>query len=463
MAEAVAVSILMFANRTTAQTLTTLHTFTNTPKLEGEPASSLVISSNFLYGSTFEFATISPYTVFTINTDGSSFNTLYVSDPLSRVGLSLQTCGNLILSGNMLYGTVPADYQYRQGTVFALNTSGAGFQVLHAFTGSDGMFPDGLVLSNNILYGTTFLGGTGTGVVGTIFALNTDGTGFTNLFSFNLDTGGQPNGNLVLSGDTLYGTAEKGGSNGFGSIFSIKTDGSGFTPLHIFSQPEEDTAGVFTNCDGDLPQAGLTLCGDTLYGTATRGGLYGDGTIFSVHTDGTCFTTLYNFSGGSDGAAPEDSLILSSNTLYGTAAAAGLYGKGTVFSLSLNDTNFAALYSFIGGYDGANPAGGLVLFSNTLYGTTSAGGGGYGGIGTIFSLTQLQPPAPVLTMTLSSSNAILTWPGTANGFVLQSATNLSPPIAWSDVPAWVQLVNGGNLVTNPIGSTPIYFRLALQQ
>ena len=32
------------------------------------------------------------------------------------------------------------------------------------------------------------------------------------------------------------------------------------------------------------------------------------------------FTTLYNFSGGSDGANPQAGLILSGNTLYGTTA-----------------------------------------------------------------------------------------------------------------------------------------------
>src|SRR6266851_4913594 len=57
------------------------------------------------------------------------------------------------------------------------------FTTLHSFTGSDGAVPmAGLVLSSNTLYGTTVNGGTSDN--GTVFAVNTDGTGFTNLYSF---------------------------------------------------------------------------------------------------------------------------------------------------------------------------------------------------------------------------------------------------------------------------------------
>ena len=44
---------------------------------------------------------------------------------------------------------------------------------------------------------------------------------------------------------------------------------------------------------------------------------------------------MYNFTGGSDGATPTESLVLLNNTLYGTTEAGGLSGNGTVFSLAL--------------------------------------------------------------------------------------------------------------------------------
>src|SRR5438045_3777969 len=100
------------------------------------------------------------------------------------------------------------------------------FTILHTFTGgSDGANPGGdLVLSGNTLYGSTGGGGSG---VGTVFKVNTDGSGFTNLHSFialnnytNSD-GANPSGGLLLSGNTLYGTAVFGGSSGYGTVFAV--------------------------------------------------------------------------------------------------------------------------------------------------------------------------------------------------------------------------------------------------
>ena len=65
--------------------------------------------------------------------------------------------------------------------------------------------------------------------MGAMFALRTDGTRFTNLYNFtakdpitgtNRD-GANPNGGLILSGKTLYGTAYEGGTNDTGTVFSL--------------------------------------------------------------------------------------------------------------------------------------------------------------------------------------------------------------------------------------------------
>jgi uncharacterized repeat protein (TIGR03803 family) len=239
----------------------------------------------------------------------------------------------LILSGNTLYGTTSYGGNSDNGTVFAINTDGSSFRTLYSFTGlnppgtnSDGALPwAGLILSDTTtLYGTAQFGSS-TGK-GTLFAVNTDGTGFRTVHDFGGGSdGAEPLAGLILSDNTLYGTTFDGGSSGFGAVFKVNTDGTDFTSLHGFTD----------GSDGAHPHAGLILSGDTLYGTASAGGSPGVGTVFEVNTDGTSYTNLHRFTAG-DGGSPYAGLVLSGSTLYGTAYRGGSSGNGTVFSLSLS-------------------------------------------------------------------------------------------------------------------------------
>jgi len=95
---------------------------------------------------------------------------------------------------------------------------------------------------------------------------------------------------LILSGNTLYGTTAFGGGSdaptplgtdsraeGSGTVFALNTDGTGFTTLHSFT-----LTSPYTNGDGANPSGGLVLSGNTLYGTTGVGGRYGSGTVFSI-------------------------------------------------------------------------------------------------------------------------------------------------------------------------------------
>jgi len=308
-------------------------------------------------------------------------------------------------SGNSLYGTAESGGSFYGGTVFKLSTDGTGFSTLHNFntTNSDGSGPRaGLILSGNTFYGTTtFSGGLGGG---TVFKVQTDGTGFTTLHNFapshlNTNSDGKvPLAELVMSGNTLYGTTVVGSSSGNGTVFAINADGTAFTNLHSFSAGSPNSPGFYTNSDGAYP-TGLILSGDTLYGATGNGGSNGSGTLFAINTDGTGFTTLYNFTArsgylfniNSDGVGPSGRLILLGNTLYGTAGNGGSFGSGTVFKLQTDGTGFTTLYNFtsrigfgfFGNSDGASPNG-LILAGKTFYGTTTLGGSSDNG--TVFAI-----------------------------------------------------------------------------
>ena len=281
----------------------------------------------------------------------------------------------LAFSGsNTLYGTTSAGGSNNLGTIFAYSISGSyrNFSV-HDFDGQDGASPQGdLAISGNILYGTTAQGGAYGG--GTVFAVNTNGTGFEDLFSFAFTNGANPVAGMVLSGNTLYGTTSKGGAYGAGTLFAINTDGSGFTNLYNFN---------YTN--GANPQADLFLLGNTLYGTtANGGGSNGLGTVFAINTDGTCFTNIFVFN-GPNGANPLGGVTLISNLLCGTTSNGGSNNFGTAFLLATNGTYFTNVYNFNSISSSAcHPNSGLAVYYSSsasaylLYGTTASGSQGLG-------------------------------------------------------------------------------------
>jgi uncharacterized repeat protein (TIGR03803 family) len=487
----------MLAGPVTAQTFTTLYGFTaNGPNnTDGRfPSGGLTLSSNTLYGTAASGGTGDGGTVFALNTDGTGFATLYsftVFDPNNGDGTS--PGDGFILSGNTLYGTASGGGSSQvSGTVFAINTDGSGFTILYGFPrdNSSGYNPNSnLALSGNTLYGTAY--GGGSGGIGTVFAVNTDGTGFGTLYSFTAigpsitnSDGAYPRAGLILSGNSLYGTAVQGGTSDNGTVFALNTDGTGFTTLHSFTGTSIPGSSDGTNSDGANPTAVLLLSGNTLYGTATQGGTSGNGTVFALNTDGTGFTNLhsftsvsnpYAFSSGtnSDGANPYAGLILSGNTLYGTAEQGGSGGTGTLFALNTDGTGFTTLYSFTalspnytnsGGIiyytnsDGFGPSV-LILSSNTLYGTAGGGGSGSSGGGLVFSLSFPTAP-PQLTLTPSGPNVILTWPTNATGFSLQSTTTLGSAAVWTTNTPVPVVVNDQNVVTNPISGRQQFFRLS---
>ena len=327
----------LFEIPTDGTSYTLLHTFTNSPD-GSTPDAGLILSGNTLYGTTVQGGIFGNGTIFTINTNGQDFTNLYsfTSSPFPGTNSDgANPHASLILSGNILYGTASDGGRWGRGTVFAIHTDGSAFTNLHSFTAvsnnlatgyfsnNDGMFPSGaLLLSGNTLFGTAPGGGSEN--LGTVFALNTDGSGFRILHSFtnNFD-GSAPGAGLILSGNTLFGTDEEGGTNDLGAIFAVTTNGMQFTALHNF-----------TGSDGGQPNDGLIMSGNILYGTTYEGGSGFDGTAFAVNTDGSGFTNLHNFS-GSDGSHPTAGLILSGNTLYGTATQGVDQGNGDVFSITL--------------------------------------------------------------------------------------------------------------------------------
>jgi uncharacterized repeat protein (TIGR03803 family) len=108
-----------------------------------------------------------------------------------------------------------------------------------------------------------------------------------------------------------------------------------------------------------------------LFGSAAAGGDSGNGTVFEITKSGS-FKRLYSFTGRADGNSPNGGLVQDpAGNLFGTAQSGpGRNFLGTVFKLSPAGT-LTVLHSFKGLRDGAVPFAGLIRDSaGNLFGTT---------------------------------------------------------------------------------------------
>ena len=214
----------------------------------------------------------------------------------------------------------------------------------------------------------------------------------TTVVNFNPADGTYPSAGLTADANgNLFGTTQEGGSYGYGTVFEVPynaTTGYSATPTTLVS---------FNQADGAFPVAGLIVdANGNLFGTTELGGasVY-YGTVFEVPYNATTGysktpTTLVSFN-QADGAYPLAGLIVDANgNLFGTTAAGGASGNGTVFEVPYNaTTGYSAtpttLVSF-NNTDGVYPIADLIADGNgNLFGTTY--GGGTSHVGTVFELS----------------------------------------------------------------------------
>jgi uncharacterized repeat protein (TIGR03803 family) len=303
----------------------------------------------------------------------------------------------IAIGGNILFDRAV----FRLGVVACLavlascvspaNAAAANFTVRHFFRGGEeGKWPMSGVIADGAgnLYGTTYVGA---GELchthcGTAYRLAPDGTmNLLHVFRGGGDGESLASGLVADKSGNLFGTAVTGG-NPFcncGVVFRIAPDGTE-TVLHAFKGG---------STDGEYPHAGLLFLKGKLYGTTELGGAHGRGTVFRLAPGGT-MTLLYSFGGDpKDGYLPNAGVIADAvGALYGTTTfgGAGPDGGGTIFKIAPDGTG-TLLHSFQGGSDGLFPRAGLVMdAAGNLYGTTEWGGSkkcaGHYGCGVVFRL-----------------------------------------------------------------------------
>ncbi len=269
----------LFSVKTDGTGFQLLHSFAGGASDGAYPLASLVSDGvGNLYGTTYQGGTSDLGTAFKMKTDGTGFQLLHSFTGSTSDGSN--PLASLVLDGSgNLYGMTPYGGSLGAGTVFSVKTDGTSFQPLHSFTGgaSDGSNPQGSLILDGAgnLYGTTMNGGMTD--IGTVFSLKTDGTAFQllHVFTGGVSDGSDPQASLVLdAAGNLYGTSLYGGPSDLGTVFSVKTNGTLFQLLHSF-------AGV--PGDGSYPYAPLIRDSyGNLYGTTYQGGSADMGTEFTI-------------------------------------------------------------------------------------------------------------------------------------------------------------------------------------
>ncbi|MGP8235918.1 MAG: choice-of-anchor tandem repeat GloVer-containing protein [Limisphaerales bacterium] len=359
----------------------------------GAPNGLLLASNGMLYGTTQSGGSSGNGTIFSITTNGFSFHTLASFGETN--GSSPQTALVQGADGN-LYGTTEAGGADAKGTLFKMTLAGS-LNTLVSLSNKNNISPYTALVqgTNGNFYGVAENGNAPGD--GAIYSMTPDGTvNIVYSFTGGLD-GNSPVGPLALGTDgNFYGMTTNGGAHGHGDVFRVTPDGT-LTNLYSF------TGGA----DGYNPDGALVQGSDGDFYGVTRlnviSGFTFYGTIFKISTNGA-LTTLYalNPAVTGDGTHPFAGLIQGlDGNFYGSTLLGGSNNDGTVFRISPAGS-FSTLLSFDGSDDGAEPTAAMVQDADgNLYGTTTLGG--LYGKGSIFKLTITS--APQITLQPSNQTA----------------------------------------------------------
>jgi len=381
------------------------------------PSAGVTIGKNgVLYGAAYSGGAYGYGTLYSLNSDGSNYQTLYSFNGASPGG-GYPVATPIIGSDGMLYGTT-----YQNGGPFRVSVTGSNFQNLRNFdyTTEGSFFSAGLTQgTDGALYGQSFaaahqdVGGTifkiqrdgtgyqaldvlpmlttattgiisagvaeidaadilavdstgGVGGVGTLIRIPTEGGSNTAVYDFGVEfTGIDPIALAAVSGGRLYGITSSG------TVFGVNPDGSDFTSLAFFN----GSAAV------GLPAALTAGSAGYLYGVTKSGGTAHLGTVFRMKTDGSQFAIIHSLS-ASEASSPVGIVQGSDGTLYVTASTGGSAGRGAIEKMNADGSGVVLLHTFTYlATDGAMPLATPILGSDgALYGTTTLGGNAGGGV-----------------------------------------------------------------------------------
>ena len=279
-------------------------------------------------------------------------------------GLSAQT---------KIYGTTALGGAVGVGVLYSMNTDGTNYQVLHSFQAApDGAQPTGKMVPGPAgkLYGFTPLGGAFG--FGTIYSWDTAAQLYQKLIDLDSIHAAAPGGDPLFFNGKLYGLGQSGGATNGGTIFSYDLTSGQLTDVYDFSPAV-----------GIAPFGSITVWNNLFFFETVAGAAFNNGNVMRFDPVTGIATDLYDFGSNTSNETIASDLLLNNDMLYGMAESGGGSRFGFVFSLDPRTGAFKDLWNFVNTYWGQflEP---LAVYHGVLYGT--ARGGGIGNGGALYSL-----------------------------------------------------------------------------
>jgi len=263
---------------------------------DGAPISRLSYVAPYLYGTTTQNPCI-----FRIHESGTEYTRLFNFSEVPQ--------GDLVLVGDSFYGLTERGvfkYMMESNTLEFVAT----IPLLTAITVSENRIY--VVSSDN----------------NRLSSMDLDGSGYTHLVSFTMDTGISPTSISIMKGQ-LYGTTDEGGG-----LFRCNFDGSEFEIVHAFKTGTGD---------GVSPNPGFVEVDGVIYGTTNKGGTYNRGIIYKLAED--MYEILHVFGSEGDGYLPQRGLVYMNGYVYGATLFGGKNRSGIFYRKGLtSDSEYVILY-----------------------------------------------------------------------------------------------------------------------
>jgi hypothetical protein len=270
--------------------------------------SDIEAAGSFLYGAKRLRGSNDNGTIFKTGIDGTDWKTIF--DFPAAFSYPYY---DIEVKDTIIYGTANESIQ-PFSYLFSIKTDGTEFRNLFD---TYGLYPTVYFVFDNHIFGTLW-----DNDILKIFRLSTDGAEFMLMDCFNTPGYGIGPYSLILVDDYIYGLAG-GGQYGYGKLWRVKTDGTDFSEIYSFAS-KDGVAGK------------IILQESYIYGVSMEGGAAGVGRIFRFKKDGTGYQKIFDFNVADNGYYPGD-FVMSGDTIFGRTYMGGAHDVGTVYKFNIGE------------------------------------------------------------------------------------------------------------------------------